>query len=87
MPLPHPEGLAEHTYRPGRAHPPDECHATRRQLLPLPRYHEARRQLPQPQAPAVLRRRLAPQARVDVLRVDRLLQPRQLLPQAAGTSR
>src|SRR5262249_9714847 len=42
-----------------------------------------RRQLLQPQPTAVLRRRLAPQPRVDVLRVDRLLQPRQLAPQVA----
>src|SRR5262249_7177103 len=47
------------------------------------RHHEARRQLPQPQAPAVLRRRLAPEPRVGVLGVDRLLQPCQLPPQIA----
>src|SRR5262249_14684752 len=54
-----------------------------RQLLPLHRDHEVGRQLPQPQTPAVLRRRLTPEPRVDVLRVDRLLQPRQLPPQIA----
>ena len=83
MPLPHPVRLAEHAHRPGRAHPPDEGHAARRQLLPLRRHHEARRQLPQPQPPAVLRRRLAPEPRVDVLGIDRLLQPHQLPPQVA----
>jgi hypothetical protein len=31
----------------------------------------------------VLRRRLTPEPRVDVLRVDRLLQPRQFAPQVA----
>ena len=39
---------------------------------------------PQPQAPAVLGRRLAPPLRVDVLAVDRLLQPRQLPAQIPG---
>ena len=38
----------------------------------------ARVLLPVAAPAAVLRRRLAPQPRVDVLRVDRLLQPRQL---------
>src|SRR5512135_2785998 len=83
MPLPHPVRLAEHAHCPGRAHPPDEGHATRRQLLPYRRHDEARGQLPQPQAPAVLRRRLAPEPWVDVLRIDRLLQSCQLPPQVA----
>src|SRR5208283_760279 len=46
-------------------------------------YHEPREQLPQPQAPAVLRWHLAVEPRVNVLRVDRLRQPRQLPPQVA----
>src|SRR5512144_2312332 len=83
MPLPHPERLAQHRDCPGYAHPPEERHAPLGYGLPLRRHHEARRQLLQPQAPPMLRRRLAPQARVDMLRVDRLLQPRQLPPQVA----
>src|SRR5271170_1442918 len=81
--LPHPEQLAEYGHRPGRTHPPDESHATRRQLLPPRRHQETRGQLSQPQSPAMLRRRLPPKPRVDVLRVDRLLQPRQFPPQVA----
>src|SRR5262249_49356564 len=45
------------------------------------RHHEALGQLLQPQAPAVLGRRQASESRVDMLSVDRLLQPRQLPPQ------
>src|SRR5437868_14596501 len=83
MLLPYSKRLAQGRDCPGRAHSPDEGHASGRQLLPPRRHHEARGQLPQPQAPAVPRRRLAPEPRVDVLRVDRLLQPRQLPPQVA----
>src|SRR5262249_36303560 len=54
-----------------------------RQGLPSRRHFEARRQLAQPQAPAVLCRRLASQLGMDMLRVDRLLQPRQFPAQVA----
>src|SRR5262245_9029678 len=83
MPLPPPEHLAEQADRPGHAHPPDEGHAPGGQRQPARRHLEAGRQLLQPQALPVLGRRLAPQPRVDVLRVHRLLQPRQLPPQVA----
>src|SRR5262249_53993474 len=65
------------------AHPPprEEGPPPRAQRQPLGRRHEARRQPPQPQATAVLPRRLAAEPRVDVLGVDRLLQPNQLPPQ------
>ena len=83
MPLPHPERLAEYADRPGRAHSPDEGHVPRRERQPLRRHHEARGQFPQPQPPAVLRRRLAPEPRMDMLGVDGLLQPCQLPAQVA----
>src|SRR5512135_1835917 len=83
MLLPHSKRLAQDRDRPGHAHAPDEGHATRRQRQALGRHLEARRQLLQPQAPAVLRRGLAPKPRVDVLRVDRFLQSGQLPPQVA----
>src|SRR3954452_2676646 len=83
MSLSHSIRLAEHAHRPDRTHAPDEGHAPDRQLLPLRRHDKARGQLPQPQSPAVLRRRLTPQPRVDVLGVDRLLKPRQFPPQVA----
>src|SRR5271165_2101971 len=83
MPLPYPERLAQHHDRPGHAHPPDEGHAPRGQRQPPGRHHEPRGQLLQPQAPAVLRWHLAVEPRVNVLRVDRLRQPRQLPPQVA----
>ena len=54
MPLPHPVRLAEHGHRPCRTHPPDEGHASYRQLLSPRRHHEARGQLPQPQPSAAL---------------------------------
>ena len=74
MPLPHPQRLAEHRNCPGHTHPPEERHPPRRQWQPTRRHHKGRRQLLQSQAAAVLRRRLAVKPRVDVLRVDRLLQ-------------
>src|SRR5262245_7571245 len=83
MALPHAEGLAQQRDRPSHAYPPDEGHAPRRQRLPLRRHHEVPRQFAQSQTPAVLRGRFAAQARVDVLRVDGLLQPCQFPPQVA----
>jgi hypothetical protein len=83
VPLPHPERLAQQRDRPGRAHPPQERHAPLGQRQPARRHHQTRRQLLQPQPAAVLRRRLAPQPRVGVLRVHRLLRPRRLPPQVA----
>jgi hypothetical protein len=83
MPLPHPEGLAKHAHCPCRAYAPHEGRVARRQWQPPLRHHEARGQLLQPQASTVLRQRPAPQARVDVLRVDRLLRARQLPAQVA----
>jgi hypothetical protein len=83
MPLSHAKRLAEHRDRPGHAYPPDEGHSPRRQRQPSYRHHEARRQLLQPQAPPVLRRRQASESRVDMLSVDRFLQPRQLPTQVA----
>src|SRR5262249_30401712 len=76
--LPHPKRLAQECDRPGHAHPADERHPPCCQRQPPRRHHEARGQLLQPQAPAVLRRRLPSQPRVDVLGVDRLLQSPQL---------
>src|SRR6516165_10977283 len=76
--------LAQHFDRPGHTPPPEEDHATRRQGLPLRRHDKARRQLPQPQAPPMLCRGLASQTRVDMLRVDGLLQSCQLPTQIAG---
>jgi hypothetical protein len=72
------ETLAHCLHRPGRAHPADENHAPGRERQTAGRHDEARRQFRQPQTLAVLGRRLVPQPRVDMLRVDRLLQPRQL---------
>ena len=83
MPLPHPERLAQHRDRPGHTHPPDEGHPPRGQRLPPRRHHETRGQLPQPQASAALRGGLFPEPRMGMLRVDRLLQPRQFPPQVA----
>src|SRR5947209_19860049 len=83
MPLPYPERLAQHRDRPGYTYPPDERHTPLGQRQPLRRHLEARRQFLQPQAAPMLRRRQAPQPRVNVLRIDRLLQPRQLPPQVA----
>src|SRR5512135_557629 len=83
MLLPHSERLAQDRDRPGHTHSPDEGHAPRRQGQPPRRHPEARGQLLQPQAPAVLRRGLAPEPRVDLLGVDRLLQPGLLPPQVA----
>src|SRR5262245_2346468 len=79
--LPHSNARAQPRDCPSHAYPPADGDALRRQRLPLRRHHEAPRQFPQAQTPAVLRWRSAPQARVDVLRVDRLLQPRQFPPQ------
>ena len=76
MPLSHAKRLAQPRDRPGHTHTPDEGHAPPTAAPPVGT--EARRQLLQPQAPAVLCRRLAPEPRVDMLGVDRLLQPRQL---------
>src|SRR5271157_2298739 len=75
------ETLAHCLHRPGRTHPADENHAPGRERQTAGRHDEARRQFRQPQTLAVLGRRLVPQPRVDMLRVDRLLQPRQLLTQ------
>jgi hypothetical protein len=75
------ETLAHCLHRPGRAHPADENHAPGRERQTAGRHDEARRQFRQPQTLAVLGRRQPTQPRVDMLRVDRLLQPRQLLTQ------
>src|SRR3954469_20397074 len=77
MLLPHTKCLAEHRDRPGHTHPPDEGHVPRCQWQPPRRRYKALGHLLKPQAATVLRRCLAPQPRVDVLRIDRLLQPRQ----------
>jgi hypothetical protein len=84
MPLPHPERLTQQLDRPGHTHPPDEGHPPGCQREPGCRHHEAPRQLPQPQSPPVLRRRLSPQSRMGMLRVDGPLQPRQFPPQITG---
>src|SRR5262249_60305726 len=76
-PLPRWDRWADARPPPGPPPPPQEGHAPCRQGRPLRRHNETPRQLPQAQTPAVLRGRLAPQARVEVLRVDRRLQPRQ----------
>ena len=75
--------LAQQGDRRGHAHSPEERHATGRQRQPPRRHDKPRRKLLQPQAPPVLRRRLAPEARVDVLRVESLLQQGQLTQQVA----
>src|SRR5499425_3126070 len=61
MPLPHSVRLAQHAHRPGHAYPPDEGHLALGQRQPARRHLEAGGQLAQPQAPAVLRRRLGGQ--------------------------
>ena len=76
MPLPHPKRLAQHRDGPGYIHPSDKSHAPLGQRQLPRRRHETRGQLLQPQTTAVLPRGLASQLRVDVLRVDRLLQSR-----------
>jgi hypothetical protein len=83
MSLAHPERLAERTHCPCPAHAPDEARVVRRQRQSHRRRHQARGQLPQRQAPVVLRRRSASEPWVDMLRVDRLLQTGQLPPQVA----
>src|SRR5262245_65220454 len=70
-------------FDPEWADPPDEGHAALGQRQSPHRHDETRGQLPQAQAPAVPRRCPAPQPRVDMLWVDRLLQPGQLAPQVA----
>src|SRR5262249_37564173 len=82
-PLPPRNRGAERGARPGHPPPRDEGTPPRRKRQPARRHLEARRQPLQPQALSVLRRRFAPQPRVDVLGVHRLLQPRQLPPQVA----
>src|SRR5258708_5360590 len=86
MLLAHPKRLAQNRDRAGPAYPPNESHASLGHRQLLRRHHEARRQLLQAQAAAVLRRRLAPEARVNVLGIDRLLQPSQLAAQVARPS-
>src|SRR5262249_15208588 len=81
MLLPYPERLAQHGHRPGHTHPTDEGHTPLGQRQALRRHHETGRQFLQPQAPPVLRRGQTSQPRMDVLGVDRLLQPCQLPPQ------
>src|SRR6516164_230862 len=83
VPLPNAKRLAEDADRAGRTDPADENHTARCDRLPIRRHLEARGQLPQPQLPAVLCRCQAPEPGMDVLGVDRLLQPRQLPRQVA----